>query len=73
MGKLVALVVPDDFPVTPWRPMHPGKRAWCPANMPTNYLMNVVQQVVRALGKRTIVDAKQTDWGLGITEYQIVQ
>jgi hypothetical protein len=41
--------------------------------MPTNYLMNVVQQVVRALGKRSIADAKHSDWGLGITEYQIVQ
>jgi len=72
-GKLVALVVPDDFPLDSLTPDAPRQKGLVPSNLPTNYLMNVVQQVVRALGKRTIADAKQTDWGLGITEYQIVQ
>jgi len=44
-----------------------------PNNLPTNSLMNVVQQVVRALGNRSAGDDKQSAWGLGITEYQIVQ
>jgi secreted trypsin-like serine protease len=73
MGKLVALVVPEDFPVESLAPDAPRQKGLVPSNMPTNYLMNVVQQVVRTLGKRSIADAKQTGWGLGITEYQIVQ
>ena len=72
-GKLIALVVPDDFPVESLAPDASGHKGLVPSNMPTNYLMNVVQQVVRALGKRSIADAKHSDWGLGITEYQIVQ
>jgi hypothetical protein len=66
MGKLVALVVPDDFPVDSLAPDAPRQKGLVPSNMASNYLMNVVQQVVRALGKRTIVDAKQTDWELGM-------
>lgn len=51
----------------------PRQKGLVPSNMPTNYLMNVVQQVVRALAKRSTADAKQSDWGLGITEYQILE
>jgi secreted trypsin-like serine protease len=73
MGKLVALVVPEDFPVEALEGAAPRQKGLVPNNMPTNYLMNVVQQVVRALGNRAGGDDTQSGWGLGITEYQIVQ
>jgi len=72
-GKLVALVVPDDFPVESLAIGTTHARGLVPTTLPTNYLMNVVQQVSRALNKRTGADDKQSRWALGITEYQIVQ
>jgi len=71
-GTLVALVVPDDFPIDALEPAAPRQKGLVPSMMPTNYLMNVVQQVVRALGNRAAGDSKQSGWGLGITEYHIV-
>jgi secreted trypsin-like serine protease len=73
LGKLVALVVPEDFPVEALEGAAPRQKGLVPNNMPTNYLMNVVQQVVRVLSNRAGGDDKQSGWGLGIAEYQIVQ
>ena len=44
-----------------------------PVNTPTNYLMNLVEQVSAAVGKRGGGDAGMKEWGLGTADYEIVR
>jgi secreted trypsin-like serine protease len=72
-GRLIALVVPDSFPaealVGDRRRMTRGFEA---VNTPTNYLMNLVQQVA-SLVKDRDGDPQLQDWGLGMADYEIVE
>jgi secreted trypsin-like serine protease len=72
-GRLIALVVPDSFPtealVGDKQRMTRGFEA---VNTPTNYLMNLVQQVA-SLVKGRGGDPQLKDWGLGVADYEIVK
>jgi len=73
-GRLIALVVPEDFPLeTLVANREHISKGFVPVNTPTNYLMNLIQQVAMALGKRTGADPQLSGWGLGTTEYEIVE
>jgi len=41
-------------------------------NTPTNYLMNLVQQVASLVEGRS-EDAQLKDWGLGVADYEIMK
>jgi hypothetical protein len=72
-SQLIALVVPDNFPAESLvAEKSQLARGLTPVNAPINYLMNLVQQVVAALGARS-GDQQAKDWGLGITDYEIVK
>jgi hypothetical protein len=72
-SQLIALVVPDNFPAESLvAEKSQLARGLTPVNAPINYLMNLVQQVVAALGARR-GDQQAKDWGLGITDYEIVK
>ena len=72
-GQLIALVVPDSFPaevlVGDRQRMTRGFEA---VNTPTNYLMNLVQQVALLVKGRS-GDPQLEDWGLGVADYEIVK
>jgi secreted trypsin-like serine protease len=73
-GQLIALVVPENFPIDALvgEKTHVAK-GLVPVNTPTNYLMNLVEQVSAAVGKRGGGDAGMKEWGLGTADYEIVQ
>jgi hypothetical protein len=48
-------------------------KGFAPVNTPTNYLMNLVQQVTSAVRGRSSGDPQMKDWGLGVAEYEIVK
>ena len=72
-GRLIALVVPDSFPtealVGDKQHLTRGFEA---VNTPTNYLMNLVQQVASLVEGRS-EDAQLKDWGLGVADYEIMK
>ena len=73
-GQLIAIVVPDTFPAEALVDTSEQRtRGFAPVSAPTNYLMNLVQQVVSAVGGRGGTDRKLDSWGLGTTEYEIVK
>ena len=65
-GQLIAMVVPETFPA-PGIAEGPaiGTRSFAPVNTPTNYLMNLVQQVTKAVATRSGSETKMQNWGLG--------
>jgi secreted trypsin-like serine protease len=72
-GALIALVVPDSFPIAALA----GKkeqlaRGFVPVQTPTNYLMNLVEQVVATAADRG-ADLHARRWALGVTSYEIVR
>ena len=72
-GRLVALVVPEDFPIdTLVANKEQLGRGLVPVNTPTNYLMNLVQQVNSSVTEHTAADPRLTGWGLGIATYEII-
>ena len=73
-GQLIALVVPEIFPIeTLVGDKQHVARGFAPVNTPTNYLMNLVQQVVSAVRGRSAGDPQMKDWGLGVAEYEIIK
>jgi hypothetical protein len=75
-GTLVGLVVPEEFPIDALvtNSEHLAK-GFVPVNTPTNYLMNLVQQVSTTLGKRRSPspDTRLEGWALATTTYEIVR
>jgi secreted trypsin-like serine protease len=73
-GRLIALVVPEDFQLEALvaNKEHVAK-GFVPIITPTNYLMNLIQQVAMTLAKRSGADTQLSEWGLGTTEYEIVE
>lgn len=73
-GQLIALVVPDSFPADALvsEKEHLAK-GFAPVNTPTNYLMNLVQQVSSLVSRRGAGDPGMKDWGLGFADYEIVR
>jgi secreted trypsin-like serine protease len=81
-GQLIALVVPDAFPLATYADETARTRSFEPVNTPTSYLMNLVQNVRATLG-----DAGQeksgrsagkgstarASWGLGEVDYEITR
>jgi secreted trypsin-like serine protease len=73
-GKLVALVVPENFPFDALvGDVERITKGFVPVNTPVNYLMNLVQQVVTEAAKRGAADGDLAEWGLGIADYEIVR
>jgi hypothetical protein len=73
-GQLIALVVPENFPTeTLVTDKQHVAKGFAPVNTPTNYLMNLVQQVASAVRGRSGGDPQMKDWGLGVAEYEIVK
>jgi secreted trypsin-like serine protease len=73
-GQLFALVVPENFPIDGLvgDKEHTAK-GLIPVNTPTNYLMNLVEQVSTTAGKRGGGDVGMKEWGLGTADYEIVK
>jgi secreted trypsin-like serine protease len=70
-GQLIALVVPEGFQTEALlSEKPPATRGLVPVNTPSNYLMNLVQQVANLVSLRS---GDMKDWGLGIAEYEIVK
>jgi hypothetical protein len=73
-GQLIAMVVPDTFPAEALVDSADQRtKGFAPVYAPTNYLMNLVQQVVVAVGGRSGTDKNLDRWGLGTTEYEIIR
>jgi len=73
-GQLIALVVPESFPIeTLVADKQRLAKGFVAVNTPTNYLMNLVQQVVSTVSGRSAGDPQMRDWGLGIADYEIVK
>ena len=73
-GQIIAMVVPNSFPAEALINSNEQRtRGFAPVSTPTNYLMNLVQQVVSAVGGRSGSERKLDGWGLGTTEYEIVE
>jgi hypothetical protein len=82
-GQLLALVVPDTFPVAAYADATARTRSFTPVNTPTSYLMNLVQHVKTTLqdsaenrGASTAKGSARTsraNWGLGEAEYEITK
>jgi metacaspase-1 len=73
-GRLVALVVPENFPFDALvGDAERITKGFVPVNTPVNYLMNLVQQVVTEAAKGSAVDGQLAEWGLGIANYEIVR
>jgi secreted trypsin-like serine protease len=82
-GQLLALVVPDTFPVAAYADARARTRSFTPVNTPTSYLMNLVQHVKTTLqdsaenrGAGTAKGSARTaraNWGLGEAEYEITK
>jgi secreted trypsin-like serine protease len=73
-GQLIALVVPAGFPADALvaDKEHMGK-GFAPVSTPTNYLMNLLQQVTSTISRRGAGDPHMKDWGLGTADYEIVR
>ena len=72
-GRLIALVVPDSFPTEALvGAKRHTTREFEAVNTPTNYLMNLVQQVA-SLVKGRSGDPQMKDRGLGVAGYEIVK
>jgi hypothetical protein len=73
-GRLVALVVPENFPFDALvGDAERITKGFEPVNTPVNYLMNLVQQVATEAAKRSAVDGQLAEWGLGVANYEIVR
>jgi len=73
-GQLIAMVVPDSFPAdTLVNSPEQRARGFVAVNTPTNYIMNLVQQVQAAIGGRTAGDKKLDQWALGTADYEITK
>jgi secreted trypsin-like serine protease len=73
-GRLVALVVPENFPFDALvGDAERITKGFVPVNTPVNYLMNLVQQVVTEAAKGSAVDGQLAEWGLGVANYEIVR
>jgi len=72
-GQLIALVVPETFPEQAITGEQLRARAFVPIHTPTSYLMNLVQYVKSAMGDRSAGDRDTAGWGLGVTDYAIVE
>jgi len=76
-GTLLAIVVPDDFPIlktiaAPER-LQQRSKGWEPVP-PANYMMNFVEQVSLAIAGARSVGKGETldDWGFAQLDYQII-
>lgn len=73
-GQLIAMVVPDAFsPETLIDTADQRARGFVPVNTPTNYMMNLVQQVQLAVGSRSGADRSMEQWALGTADYEITK
>jgi Domain of unknown function (DUF4384) len=73
-GQLIAMVVPDSFPAdTLINSPEQRARGFVAVNTPTNYIMNLVQQVKAAIGARSATDKKLEQWALGTADYEITK
>jgi secreted trypsin-like serine protease len=72
-GQLLALVVPETFPVETLADDTHKARGFEAVNTPTSYVMNLVQNVKVAIGDQNRANTQMTDWGLGVTDYEIVK
>ena len=73
-GQLIAMVVPDSFPAdTLINSPEQRARSFVAVNTPTNYLMNLVQQIQAAIGGRSGNDKKLDQWALGTADYEITR
>jgi secreted trypsin-like serine protease len=71
-GKLVALIVPDDFPAQALvADQVRMTRGFLAESGPANYLMNLIHQVSTTVRRRA--DAKLAGWGVAIADYEIVK
>jgi hypothetical protein len=68
------MVVPDSFPAdTLINSPEQRARGFVAVNTPTNYIMNLVQQVKAAIGARSATDKKLEQWALGTADYEITK
>jgi secreted trypsin-like serine protease len=73
-GKLIALVVPENFPFSALvGDVERVAKGFVPVNTPVNYLMNLVQQVVTEAAKRNAADSELAEWGFGVADYEIIR
>jgi secreted trypsin-like serine protease len=73
-GLLIALVVPDSFPLDGAIADKTHSVAeFLPIENPTRYLTNLVQKVTAAVYNRKNQNSPPTDWALDITDYEIVK
>lgn len=72
-GQLLALVVPESFPVESLVDDTHKARGFEAVNTPTSYVMNLVQNVKVAIGDQARANTQITNWGLGVADYEIVK
>jgi secreted trypsin-like serine protease len=72
-GQLLALVVPETFPVESLVDDTHKARGFEAVTTPTSYVMNLVQNVKVAIGDQTRTNTQMTNWGLGVADYEIVK
>ncbi len=77
-GRLVALVVPDEFEIERFAAeRHDLTKGFVPRNDPPSYLMRVIRQIERAIAARGSAGgsgsaAELAEWGYQLVEYEIV-
>lgn len=76
-GRIIALIVPDSFPITATVAVEVStqlSKGLAPVEAPTNYLMNLVDQVSKNVktGAQGQGSAALPGWALGQLEYEIV-
>ncbi|MFY0614453.1 MAG: trypsin-like serine protease [Hyphomicrobiaceae bacterium] len=77
-GRLLALVVPDDFDIERFfAPKTVTTKGFAPRNDPPSYLMSFIRQIEAALRSRIrAAEGRKNDemkrWGYAVTEYQII-
>lgn len=75
-GRLIALIVPETFPITATiasaTQLSKGLK---PVEAPTNYVMNLVDQVTQNVNRAGTGQGASAlaGWGLGVLEYEIVR
>ena len=76
-GKLLALVAPQNFPVENLVANSLRiNRGFTPEKSPTNYFMNLLQQIFRSAGVRGFAletGARNKGWGYDVMDYEIVR
>jgi len=75
-GRALALVVPDTFPISSTlasKDVLVATKGFKPVPRPTNYVLNVLSQVVNELEKTSNPNgaAKANNWAFGVLDYEI--